>query len=233
LSADESPPRAARRTHWLVWAFALFGALGLLAMIFLAFAVNDLGRPYQPAKVAGDAPETVFTLRNVHELTGTSLLQIDIAVSESNRGSSPYSGGRAEDTRNILLLDKATGASRKLLPDNNRRIDETRYLSAEGGVYDTDGGRLIGASEEQKAPLVYYLLSVRQAGDKDVDDVLVGTLSSGKQAYVMRGIDGIDSIWMHSATQIGMIVRDRLSLYYRIVDIPSLKLVQSKRIDIG
>jgi hypothetical protein len=48
----------------------------------------------------------------------------------------------------------------------------------------------------------------------------------------MQGIDGVDTIWMKSATQIGLIVRERLGLYYRIVDVPSLKVVQSKRIEI-
>jgi hypothetical protein len=234
MSAEPVPPtRQGRRTHWLVWFFALVGLLGLLAIIFLASAVFEVGRRYQPAKVAGAAPESMFTLRNVSELHGTNLMQLDIAVSDRSGPSSAYLSGRGEDTRNILLLDKATGTSRKILPDNSRQIDDTRYLSAEGDLYATDGSDTRTTKDEnEKQPLAYYLLTVRQAGNERLEDVLVGTLKTGRQAYVMRGVDGIDSIWMHSPTQIGMIVRERLALYHRIVDIPSLKVIRSTRVAI-
>jgi hypothetical protein len=218
--------------RWLVRFFALIGFLGIVAIIFLAFGLYQFGRPYQPAKVAGAAREDMFTLRNVNELHGTNFLQLDIAVSERGSGSA-YGSGRGEDTRNILLLDKVTGTSRKLLPDNNRRIDDTRYLSAEGDLFTADRGdldALAGGEEEKRPPVAYYLVTVRQAADQNLEDVLVGTLKTGGQAYVMRGIDGIDSVWMHSPTQIGMIVRERLNLYHRIVDVPSLKVVRSTRI---
>jgi hypothetical protein len=79
-------------------------------------------------------------------------------------------------------------------------------------------------------PAAYYLLVLEQGRGSDLQQVLVGTLAGGRQGVVMEGIDGVDTVWMQSPTQIGLVVRERLGLYYRIVDIPSLKVVQSRRI---
>jgi len=61
---------------------------------------------------------------------------------------------------------------------------------------------------------------------------LVGSLAGPAQGFVMQGIDGVDAIWMQSATQIGLLVRERRNLFYRIVDIPSRRVVLSRRITI-
>ncbi len=48
----------------------------------------------------------------------------------------------------------------------------------------------------------------------------------------MAGIDGVDLSWMDSPTRIGLIVREKLRLSYRIVDIPSFKVVENRPIAI-
>jgi hypothetical protein len=222
----------ARRIHWLVWPFALIGLLGILAIIFIAFVLFDTQRPYQPAKVAGAAPEITFTLGNAREVRGTNLLHMDVAVTQGGGGSSAYPG-RNEDIRNILLLDKASGASRKLLPDNSRRIAGSRYFSSKEDLVELDGFDVLDTgSDEPGPPFEYYALTVEAAHDSGRVDLLVGELRTGRQAYIMRGLDGIDAMWTHSPTRLGFLVRERLSLYHRIVDIPMLKVIQSKRITV-
>lgn len=244
MSADEAPARntSSRFLQAIVPALALVGLLAIIA--FVALAVNLFGsyEPPRPAEVAGAAPETVFTVGNVQELEGGNLIRMDITASGGGEsGSGPYSGGSGNEVRNILLLDRSSGTSRKLLPDNERRIAATHFLAAEtdlevGGNPDEAVLEEVGVGREDRerpeAPAAYYALEVEQA-NADRIDLLVGTLSSGAQAYVMLGLDGIDSVWMHSPTQIGLIVRERLQLHYRIVDIPSMKILVSKRIDIG
>lgn len=233
MSAEPAarPPRA----HWLVWLFAAVGLIGIVGVIALVAMVMSFERPYQPAKVASDRKtEIVFTVGTPQDLPGTDLLHLDVSASEGRGGSSPYSGGR-DDRRNILLLDKATGASRRILPDNMRRIEEARFLPAKAQIPDDRAAdsALIGTAEaDERAPAAYYLLEVQQAERSELKDVLVGTLSGGRQGFVMRGLDGIDSVWMQSPTRIGLIVRERLGLYFRIVDIPTLKVVQSRRIEV-
>jgi hypothetical protein len=222
--------KPARRTHWLVWPFALIGLLGILAMIFIAFVLFGTQRNYQPAKIAGAAPDVTFTVANAREVRGTNLLHMDIAVTRGGGGSSAYSG-RQEDIRNILLLDKASGASRKLLPDNGRRIASSHYFSAKGDLVDQNGFDALEAGpDEPGPPFEYYALTVEVADDSGRVDLLVGELRTGKQAYIMSGLDGIDAMWTHGPTQLGFLVRERLGLYHRIVDIPTLKVIQSKRI---
>jgi hypothetical protein len=231
--SDETRSMAKPGQHWLIRVFAVVGLLGVLALILLVVAIYQIQGPYQPAKVAGAAPETVFTISDVQALDGTNFIRMDVAVSTGSGGSSPYSG-RRDDTRNILLLDKVSGVSRKLLLDNDRKIGDARFLPARTDLQAANGADALTDQDDdrEKAPPAYYALFVRQPDDGALIDLLVGTLSSGKQAYVMRGLDGIDSMWMQSPTQIGMIVRERLNLYHRVVDIPSLKVIQSKRIKI-
>ena len=85
---------------------------------------------------------------------------------------------------------------------------------------------------DEANPAAYYLLEVVREGNRNAEDVLVGRLADGRQSVVMAGIDGIDLTWMDSPTRIGLIVREKLRLYYRIVDVPSLKMVESRPIGI-
>jgi len=234
LSAD--PPARSPRPHWIVWLFAAVGFLGFLAIIALAVTVLGEDRPYRPAQVAGEHKEVVFTLGDPQDLAGTNLMSLDVDASAGRGGSSPYSRGE-EDRRNILLLDKATGASRRILPDNLRRIRTARFLPAKTsirtGTEAMDDALLGDKATDEGSPAAYYLLEIDQGTGSEARDVLAGTLADGRQGIVMRGIDGIDSVWMQSPTRFGLIVRERLGLFYRIVDIPSLKVVQSRRIEVG
>jgi hypothetical protein len=233
LSADRP---AARRpfAQWLIWLFAVIGALGVIAVIVLATIVVDLDRPYQPAKVADAKHETILTIGQPQRLRGTPLLEMNISASEGGMGSGPYSGGHSDDVRNILLVDSTNGASRRLLADNAHHIVQSNFYPAKaqaGDESDTDD-RTIDAAQARGAPDAYYVIQLRPKGDPEREDVLIGTLATGKQGVVMRGMDGVDRCWMLSPTRMGFLVRQQLRLYYRVVDIPSLKVVQSRPIAI-
>lgn len=213
--------------------FAIVGLLGTLAFILIVtFAFSGSGR-YEPAEVAGKRAET-FTVGSAYPLKGTELVRMDIAASQGSSGS--YSG-RGPDVRNILLLNRRTGESRRILPDNSHRVGRALFLPAQGeeGIANEEGDLLAGSSGvsgDGRHPAAYYLLQFERSDGRGLDDVLVGRLADGKQAVVMTGIDGVDSSWMDSPTRLGLIVREKLSLYYRIVDIPSLKVVESRPIAI-
>src|SRR5688572_11767033 len=133
MSADEAPTKQpAGLVQRLVPGLALIGLLAILAFVALAVGMSSLYEPPRPAQVAGAAPETVFTVGNVQELEGGNLIRMDITASGGGEGSSgPYSGGSGNEVRNILLLDRKTGTSRKLLPDHERRIAASHFLAAE------------------------------------------------------------------------------------------------------
>jgi hypothetical protein len=220
------------RAHWLLWVFAVVGLICILSIAVMLATSLGLGGRYEPPKVATRDSKIEFSLGNVAPLRGTSLIRIAIDASESGGGgSSAYSGGGGPDTRNILLLDRATGNSRKLLPDESRHILHSRFLSERGEGLGDDSDALMGGDEDP-GPAAYYLLTVSGGERGAAQDVLAGRLGDGRQAYVMRGIDGIDAVWMQNPTRIGLLVREKLGLYYRIVDVGSLKVVQSKPVAI-
>ena len=233
MSADPAPPQPRGRPHWIVWMFALFGLAGVGAVIFIAAVVLSFDGPREPARVAGERPEESFTVRDAEPLRGTNLIRIEIAAETGRRGSG-YSSGGMTDLRNILLLDRVSGATRRLLPNNGRRIERSYFLPAQADFAPENHADLANAGQEneEEPPPAYYVLLVEQPERDDRFDMLVGTLASGEQNYVMAGLDGVDSVWMHGPATIGFVVRERLNLYYRIVDIASLRVVQSRRIAI-
>ncbi|HEV2816486.1 MAG TPA: hypothetical protein VGW40_04595 [Allosphingosinicella sp.] len=236
MSAEPTPARAGKGPHWIIWVFAIVGLLGVAAFIYIAATIMrfESGRP-PPAEVVGEGPELSFIVSGVRLLESSNLLQINIAAAPAGRRSAlgSYSGGGGEDLRNIILLDRTTGATRRILPDNGRRIAESWFLPAQADILvPRAGDRMVAGEQTPPPPPAYFALLVAQPGQNDLFDLLVGTLAGGGQTYVMQGLEGVDSVWMQSPTRIGFIVRERFNLHYRIVDIPTLRVVQSRRIAI-
>lgn len=233
MSADA----ARTRPQWLYAVVGGLVAVGGLVLLLLAalfgFSLFGGGR-HEPAKIVDKAGTTVFILGQVQDLSGSNLVRVNITAAERS-DENPYgslsSGGGVADTRNILLLNKTTGATRKLLPDNSRRIIADQFLAAETDSNISGPPGVV--RNERSSPPAYYLLTVASANDEKRLDVLVGTLATGRQAFVMRNVAGVESIWMQTPTRIGTIVREGLGLHYRIVDVPTLQVVASRSIDIG
>lgn len=225
-------------THWLVWLFAVVGLCGLLAMIYVGVAVLRMahnGRE-DPAPIEAKNPTERFAVADVDAIPGTGLAQIVIATeaSVSARGGGYSSGGERTDERNLLLLDKATGGSRKLLPDNGRQVVAREMLPAVVGTAQSTGNWHVAPGPDGKEvtpPVAYYLLRVRAVDGKS-EDVLLGNIASGRQDFVLRGIDGVDRIWMQAPTRVAMLMRQKRKLYYRVFEVPELKLVAARPIEI-
>lgn len=221
------------------------GVLTAAAVIFLAVVVArfESGRAREAAPVETKASSERFAIGDVDAIKGTRFNEIVIATEASiGGGSGGYSRGRERDERNIILLDKATGANRKLLADNSRHIAARYYLPAlEGAEEPTPGGYLAAIEEaEGKAEsgktvaptLAYHVLVVDAVGGKS-QDVLIGDLRSGQQAFVLTGIDGLDRLWMQSPTRMGILMRQGRKLRYRAIDLTTLKIVAAQDVDIG
>jgi len=234
MSAEPALARPGKGPHWIIWVFAIVGLLGVAAFIYIAATIMSFesGRP-PPAAVTGEGPELGFVVGNVQLLEGSNLLQINIAAAPPGRRSAlgSYSGG-GEDLRNIILLDRTSGAIRRILPDNSRHIAQSWFLPAQADILVPPAGERIADNERPSPPPAYFALLVARPGQRDFFDLLIGTLAGGGQGYAMRGLEGVDSVWMQSPTRIGFIVRERFNLYYRIVDIPTRRVVQSRRIAI-
>ncbi|WHU02053.1 MULTISPECIES: hypothetical protein [unclassified Sphingomonas] len=209
----------------VIGALAMIGAIvGLLAIVMAVAMFYDGPRHREaPAQVEAKAANEVFAVSEVTPLRGINLTEIVIATERSiGRGGGSYSAGEPADDRNVILLDKASGASRKILPDNSRRILERQYLAgASGGD---------AAQKKPEPPFAYYLFRVRAQAGKE--DVLVGDLATGRQAFLLTGLDGVDKIWMQSPTRVALLMRQGRKLQYRAIEIPALKVVVARPVEI-
>lgn len=239
--AQETTARRGWAGRVVIWMFAGVGLLAAIAVIWLALMVGGVGgwdgnRRDAPVTVKGQ--NIPFSVQDVRDVRGTGLVQLAIGI--PGHVSPASSSGRYKfDHRNLILLDKETGVSRKLLPDNNRSIMEFRFLPAVAAV---DGAQRRGEEyfeedpDEQGGkkvpPAAYYVLAVAQA-DRTKQDVLVGNIAGGRQAYLLKNIDGIDRMWMLTPTRLAMVVREGMAVHYKVIDVPTLKLVLTRPVEIG
>jgi len=227
MSAEPAPAASGIFARWTIRGLAVIGVLGCLAFIASVAIVFDVSGPrYAPAKVEAADTHEVFTVDDVKPVQGTRLIRMDVQAAEERGGGSLSGRGSNGDQRNLVLLDTVTGTSRRVLPDNRRRISEYGFLPGE------HGGRDDVAQEDTTAKAVtsYYLV-IAQPGDTGLADLMVGSIS-GRQAVVLTGIDGVDSVWMPDAAHIAAIVRDKRKLYYRIIDMSSFTVTASHPIAI-
>jgi hypothetical protein len=235
---DEVAKPAGRTGRWVIWSFAALGVVAAISVIFLAVMVFSFtAERGAPAQVAGKTASEQYSVQGVEEIDGTNLFKVEIGIGD--RGGGSYSS-RGVDLRNLILLDKSTGANRRLLPGNDRHVVDTTFLpaAATGGAFgvatevtestDTPAG----TKKAPPPPMAYYVVEVRQK-EGVLQDVLVGNLAGGSQAWLLTGIDGADKMWMISPTRLGMLLRQGMKLQYRVIDIPTLKIVTATAVDIG
>jgi hypothetical protein len=232
---EEAAKPAGRATRWVTWGFVALGVAAAISIIFLAVVVlGFVADRRAPAPLAGKTASEQYSVQGVEDVYGTNLLKVKIGIGDGGGGGS-YSS-RAADPRNLILLDKTSGANRRLLPGNDRHIVDATFLPAAGMSGPVQSGTVAegdpGTGKSPPPPLAYYVVAVQQK-DGALQDVLVGNLAGGAQAWLLTGIDGIDKMWMISPTRLGMLLRQGLKLQYRVIDIPTLKIVTATAVDIG
>ena len=228
-------PAQGSKSDTVVRLLAVVGGLGILAALILLFTVIAISfwrpGPFRPAEVQAEKGEPPLTVYGIDDLEGTNLLELRIGRSDSHGGSYSYS---ERDTRNIILLDKTTGKSRRILPDNTQRIADAHYLRSDGGVAAAGELEAVAAtasddrSASKSAPVAYYLLELRRPDDRV--DLVLGRIADGRQAKVMTGLDGLDSYWLKNG-RLGLVVRENRRLFFRTVDIGTLRQTTSVPIE--
>lgn len=249
MTEPEDRPAGAMR-RGLTWFFAALGVLAALALILIAAAILPLllpiGSREARAPVAagqGKADARPYSVLGTDGVYGTHLVAIDIGYP----GGDGYSKSIVADRRNVILLDRLTGASRRLLADNQRRVIDSRFLPAEADeepqpTHDTARDEAVVTEVEASAqpaakprkppPLAYYVLRVRKA-DGEREDLLVGSFATAAQAFVLGDIDGVDRFWMLAPTRLAVLFRKGLKLHYAVIDVPTLKVVLMRPVEIG
>jgi len=236
---DAAEPDSRFRARWFVWPFAALGVVTAIAIVWLAVALSGEFRPRAPAVVAarGATAETLGVW-GVGPLAGTGLIAIEIcAVDEDGAGGLSKGSYYAGRKRNLLFLDRKTGSARRVLPNNSTLIADIDYFPAKAEDVSRSTGESGAIDEAGKppAPPAYYLLVIErpQKDSTRVFDLLVGSLATGRQAVVMRGLSGLEQSGMIDDARLGVVVREGQTLYYRLIDIPALTQAESHKIDIG
>ena len=232
MSAEPAPAGSDIFARWTIRGLAAIGLLGCLAFvaiiaIIMIFEMEGPRRP--PATVEGAGTHEVFTVENINPVPHTDLISMEVHPADERADGSGYSvRGSSSDRRNIVLLNTVTGASRRILPDNRRHVDEYGFLPRDHGNRD----EATGGEAKAKAAVTSYYLVIDQPGETHLADLMLGSIAGERQAVVLTGIDGVDSVWMPDAGHVAVIVRDKHRLFYRIIDMSNFKITASHAIAI-
>ena len=159
----------------------------LIALMLLISACSGGDNHQVPVGKSGEAE---LAISGAEDVPGTGWLRASIVPRSRGLGGSSYS---TENPRNILIIDAASGASRRLLRTNDRIIYSQKWLpDAPATVSLSDFG------EHSGPPIAFYVLSVRQGGESRLIDIHVGSVSEGGAKPVMTGVQEL-----YSATSLG------------------------------
>lgn len=216
--------------NWAKRALIAIGAIGVLGAVAVAVLLATMmwRQPgFEPARVDTAQPGRGYTIGDVTVIAGTPLVRINVSEGERSGGSSYYSYS-ADDLRNILMLDSASGRNWRLMPDNNRRIHRSWWFPAASTMPESSGSTTMdgsAGSSAKHAPDFYFLFLV---SSKERYDAVAGTIDGQRRSVVMANIDGIDGAWMRDARHLAIVVRERGKLYYRQVDMATLRTISSR-----
>lgn len=141
----------------------------------------------------GKAGEAELSISGTEAIEGTGLLRATIAPRRRGGYDSGPSGYAEDYVRNIVIIDPATGANRRLLPSNTRTILDNLWLADAAGTVNARR-----RDESSDAPVAFYILSVRQPGESRLIDILTGKIADGPATPIITGAQEL-----YSATALG------------------------------
>jgi hypothetical protein len=172
-------------------------------------------------KVAHDTVGLTLRLGEVSRVENSPFVTIGIEAGDDNAGSYTKS---SVSVRNRLIIDTRTGDSRRLLPDNSSEIvnwsqpDTTPTSGGREGLnsYSPEGLRSTGTGK------LYYIAVVKRTGSQENGpphyDLLLGEFASGRQQWIGRQFDGVDSTWLTTDGKFAYIATLQGQARFRTVD---------------
>ncbi len=162
--------------------------------------VKNSGQPDVPPLILGD----------VERVGGTAFVTMSVMPkrdSGNSYGSITFGSRDAGTERNRLILNTATGESRKVLPDEHFEVRQWIVLGdapSQDNVYDVSSDQAKG-----QTPADSYAMVVRRpSSEKErppTYDVLLGHFSTGRQQWVATKLNDVQSIWLTKEGRIAFI----------------------------
>lgn len=141
----------------------------------------------------GKAGEEELSISGTEAIEGTGLLRATIAPRRRGGYDSGPSSYAEDYVRNIVIIDPATGANRRLLPGNARTILDNLWLADAAGTVNVRR-----RDESFDAPVAFYILSLRQPGESRLIDIMTGKIANGSATPIITGAQEL-----YSATALG------------------------------
>lgn len=204
-------------------------AFGAVVMA-LALASCDGGRPDDgPGAPGGEGEEASLELRGFSPLAGTGWLVATVGADGKRRGIELSSKGYKEAIYNVALVDRATGETVSLLPDETRVIEQYYFARPQAGpLYGSADYR--EGSEDTAAPL-YYLLETIVTTDEGKQHVLVaGSLEDFSSGPIATGFSDIAHAEMLDAQRVSIVLRNGKQHRLLVVNLATREVELEKKI---
>src|SRR3954447_97645 len=177
----------------------------------------------EPGQIAHDRSGAALTFGGVEQVEGTRFFTVPIVRSGDRN---PYGGSFSKyagtDERNRLDVDSTSGASRRVLPNTDFSIvnwlepKEEMAKTGEGAGEEAAGG----VAPTHSSGL--YAAVVKRPGPTEKDpatyDLLLGRFEDGKQAWVARGLAGVEAIWLTPDHKLAVVAATPKSGVFRLYD---------------
>lgn len=200
--------------------FRWFVLSALLVCSACGYQRRDTGQPQQ---IAHDKSGAALTFGDIDKVEGTRFFTIPILRGDGSKGGGSFSGSyRGSDERNRLIVDSATGASRKVLP--NADFEVVNWIEPTGKISDSVSDAVDEAIGDQSSTSAsgLYAAVVKRPGRAEKDpstyDVLLGRFDDGKQVWIARGLAGVQAAWITGDGKLAMVAAIGDRGIYRLYD---------------
>ena len=159
----------------------------------------------QPDQVGHDRTGAALTYGGIDQVEGTRFFTIPIVRVEHGASGSFSKSYAGSDERNRLIVDSKTGASRKVLPNTDYAI--VNWIEPTISASDSSEYRAGERSDDRSSGL--YAAVVRRPGKTDKDaatyDLLLGRFEDGQQAWIARGLSGVEAMWITNEGKLAVV----------------------------
>ena len=172
----------------------------------------------QPDQVGHDRTGAALTYGGIDQVKGTRFFTVPIVRVEHGSSGSFSKRYAGSDERNRLIVDSTTGASRKVLPNTDFTI--VNWIEPTVTASDSSEYRVDARSDDRSSGL--YAAVVQRPGRTDKDpatyDLLLGRFEDGKQAWVARGLAGVEALWLTPDRKLAMVAATTKGGIFRLYD---------------
>lgn len=201
----------------------------LLAALALSSCEQSSEAPVQTDPATGEQVQE-FRLLSVSGLADTPFLVGYLGyVPDYSRF---LSKGKRPVYRNIVLIDRETGDSAALLPDNARNVEDLFFIPAQEGPLEAWGGYRSERDRPLPSPPVYFAVqSSGMDGNVARNELAIGSMADLQAQTVLSGFAKIQRYAMLDSNRLSLIVAFEDRDEMQTIDLATGQTVFTKEID--